>query len=591
LIESYQSLQEDYTKTSAALLRHISQQLANGSAPAFVDPLVAFEANSSDVQVNIVWFTSLVLSLVFLKQWIRTHLKWTDVTPERKALALRQYRYINLEAWKLDSILTALPVMMQVAVILFLCGLVIFLWNIDRSVAEVTTAFAVLCLVLVATVTLLPVVIPACPYKSPLSELLVCLEIYIAYYVHIWYHQVTDALIQVVTILFPCYSKSASGDPEASLLKQRTTFGEDSYLSSLQHGISSSWREIDQNLMEKQNKNNTPLDINALLHTSSTTQSEDLLIMVLTCLSAEASSKSNSISYSIWLSTLRNILNPANALGNGFANSRSIRHRVGLLSERVQKVLFNFCRICFLPQEQLMTTGYDYSPHSPPESVQTIISVLAGMDQVPECSLEGLVEMMVCVMEHSSEIRYSEHQLQAIIGDFLAIVHFSSTAFIADSQPSSDSHPVITRALEGYCDALTRRAGVPREAELQLLNILLQLAIYEQPEAMRLSMLFNRIRMLDRRGLPNASIVIRPSAQALIALARQHLDNFPPRLAHGICQLIGQPVRFDAPIPADDWKQIIDTFESLVDDQDWWLPEMTLERINDSINLQNASIV
>jgi hypothetical protein len=37
VVESYQSLQEDYTKTSADLLRQISHQLANASFPAAGD--------------------------------------------------------------------------------------------------------------------------------------------------------------------------------------------------------------------------------------------------------------------------------------------------------------------------------------------------------------------------------------------------------------------------------------------------------------------------------------------------------------------------------------------------------------------------
>jgi hypothetical protein len=92
-----------------------------------------FNAKPSDMLVNIFWFMSLLLSLVvalfgiFLKQWIRTHLKWTDVTPEWEAVSLRHYRYLNLEEWNVDTILTVLPIMLQAAVILFLVGLVILL--------------------------------------------------------------------------------------------------------------------------------------------------------------------------------------------------------------------------------------------------------------------------------------------------------------------------------------------------------------------------------------------------------------------------------------------------------------------------------
>jgi hypothetical protein len=96
--------------------------------------------------VNVCWFVSLLLSLVaalfgiFLKQWIRTYIKWAEVTLERDAVALRQHRYIGWEAWNIGLVLTVLPVLLQIAVILFLIGLLVFLWNLNQVVASVMLA-------------------------------------------------------------------------------------------------------------------------------------------------------------------------------------------------------------------------------------------------------------------------------------------------------------------------------------------------------------------------------------------------------------------------------------------------------------------
>jgi hypothetical protein len=177
VVESYQSLQEDLAQTSVDLLRQISRQLANSSVPAAPDSS-QFQAQRSDVRVNVCWFVSLLLSLVvalfgiFLKQWMRTYMKWTDVTPDRAAVAIRQVRYRGLETWRLGAILTLLPTLLQLSVILFLSGLLVFLWNLDRMVGIVMAVLLAITFFLVAAVTVLPAVFKSCPFRSPLSEIL-----------------------------------------------------------------------------------------------------------------------------------------------------------------------------------------------------------------------------------------------------------------------------------------------------------------------------------------------------------------------------------------------------------------------------------
>jgi hypothetical protein len=177
VVESYQSLQEDLAQTSVDLLRQISCQLANSSVPAAPDSS-HFQAQRSDVRVNICWFVSLLFSLVvalfgiFLKQWMRTYMKWTDVTPDQEAVAICQLRYRGLETWRLGAILTVLPTLLQLSVILFLSGLLLFLWHLDKMVAHVMAVLLVITFFLVATVTVLPAVFKSCPFWSPLSEIL-----------------------------------------------------------------------------------------------------------------------------------------------------------------------------------------------------------------------------------------------------------------------------------------------------------------------------------------------------------------------------------------------------------------------------------
>jgi hypothetical protein len=191
VIESYTALQEDYTQTSADLLRTISLQLANSSYPA-ANPRDNFVVQASDVLVNTFWFLSLILSLVtallgiLLKQWIRTYIKWIEVTPESDAVALRHYRHTYFQSWHMPLMLTMLPVLLQVALVLFLTGMVLFLQPVNNTVATVTSIAVALCLLLGFVVTFLPLVRKTCPYKSPLTEFLISVLGYTLHALDYW---------------------------------------------------------------------------------------------------------------------------------------------------------------------------------------------------------------------------------------------------------------------------------------------------------------------------------------------------------------------------------------------------------------------
>ena len=173
VIESYQGLSEDNTETTADLLRTISGQIANHSLPA-APPPAPFQPVPTTVWINSLWFLSLILSLasalfgMITKQWLREFMEWTTSswTP-RQAIILRQKRYEAFMAWKVRAIIAAIPALLEVALIMFFAGLVIFLRTINNVVAWVSTAAIALFIVLVILATLLPTFAPTCAYKSP----------------------------------------------------------------------------------------------------------------------------------------------------------------------------------------------------------------------------------------------------------------------------------------------------------------------------------------------------------------------------------------------------------------------------------------
>jgi hypothetical protein len=277
VVESYQSLQEDYTKTSADLLRQISYQLANSSFPAAPDSS-HFQAQRSDVRVNVCWFVSLLLSLVvalfgiFLKQWMRTYMKWTDVTPDREAVAIRQLRYRGLETWRLGAILALLPTLLQLSVILFLSGLLVFLWNLDQVVAIVMAVLLGITFLLVAAVTILPAVFKSCPFRSPLSEILAVPFWRVAQYAEFGGSAV-QAFIQCG---FQYSPDSWHWTPLASQWRDCSETG-------------TSWVKADEGLIDSYNgfEDRVGMHASAMIHLCCTTQSQPLWSAAISAIVAE----------------------------------------------------------------------------------------------------------------------------------------------------------------------------------------------------------------------------------------------------------------------------------------------------------------
>lgn len=194
-IESYKSLKEDKEDTTSQLLIQVVHLLndtarAQGSAQ-LPQP---FMPDKRDVAVNLIWFLSLILSLVavvmgtFCLQWVSAFLR-TDVTNKSSspgdALALRQLRFDGLVDWGVLQAPAILLLLVQASLVLFTIGLVYFLWGVNRTAALPTTFVAGVSGGVLYLTNILPflqsflgVVIPKtltvsqCPYKSPTSWLL-----------------------------------------------------------------------------------------------------------------------------------------------------------------------------------------------------------------------------------------------------------------------------------------------------------------------------------------------------------------------------------------------------------------------------------
>jgi WD40 repeat protein len=154
-------------------------QLANDDINNAPLPPTNFHPSRVAQAVNILWFSSLILSLfaalfgIFVKQWLNTYGNWSDITDPRKAVLVRDVYRRGLKLWRVPNILATLPLLLQLSLLFFVAGLVTYLWTLDVVVAGFLSVLVVIGIVVAVVAIILPVFYESCSYKSPLGLLLV----------------------------------------------------------------------------------------------------------------------------------------------------------------------------------------------------------------------------------------------------------------------------------------------------------------------------------------------------------------------------------------------------------------------------------
>ncbi|KAF8876836.1 Peroxin-3-domain-containing protein [Infundibulicybe gibba] len=140
LIEFYKLLQPDEQQTTNDLLRNLTIVMQGGGQaqsqfPSSAAAASSFRPSASSVWINALWFSSLTCSLgtamaaILVKQWLQFYLMNLNTGTMYEIAQRRQQRYNALVDWHVSSIISVLPLVMQLAVILFALGLVIVLWK------------------------------------------------------------------------------------------------------------------------------------------------------------------------------------------------------------------------------------------------------------------------------------------------------------------------------------------------------------------------------------------------------------------------------------------------------------------------------
>ena len=174
-------------------MRRILAQLessTNGTATQSLT-ILTFTPSPTAIRINILWFLSLIFSLatvligIIALQWLREHLRpQADLEPQI-AFSLHHLNVESLDRWYLPQIFTALPLLLQVGLVLFLAGILDFLWSLNHTVAipvAIAVGFSLFFLLwttVLPTVQALCLLLPPwpwateprspCPYRSPQS--------------------------------------------------------------------------------------------------------------------------------------------------------------------------------------------------------------------------------------------------------------------------------------------------------------------------------------------------------------------------------------------------------------------------------------
>jgi hypothetical protein len=171
VVESRKELEEDPQQHLLKDILRTLQTIHNLSDSA--DPL-PFEPELSFININGLWFSSLALTLssalggVLAKGWISKYSS-TSLRKTSRDACSRMLRSTRIREWGVGGIITAISLLIQVALLLFFIGLGHILWDTPNRIKVVTVTLMSITGLCYVITTFLPMWFPACPLQTPLT--------------------------------------------------------------------------------------------------------------------------------------------------------------------------------------------------------------------------------------------------------------------------------------------------------------------------------------------------------------------------------------------------------------------------------------
>ena len=165
---------------TAALLRVIVYTQNNtafgGQVPTVPQPWTGPPHRIVQVQAILLasLFTSLLSAFLAMlgKQWLNRCMPVDTQGTTIQRSQHRQRKFDGIVNWYFDNVMEALPLMLQVALLLLGCALSRYLWDINTTVASVVLGITAFGLLFYVFIVIAGVVSENCPYQTPVANFL-----------------------------------------------------------------------------------------------------------------------------------------------------------------------------------------------------------------------------------------------------------------------------------------------------------------------------------------------------------------------------------------------------------------------------------
>ncbi|KAH7094217.1 hypothetical protein BKA62DRAFT_775475 [Auriculariales sp. MPI-PUGE-AT-0066] len=203
IIEAYKGLQPDYGEiTARGVVALLSQVNSSFAAPLPIPSIDQVDASSRTLWINALWFASLTLALIdallciLVKQWLVEYAsKQRQPAASGRTWAWRHYAFRQgLDKWGIGVFISSLSVILYGALYLFLFGLLVFLFDLDRRLCVVSMGLTMLIGSLHLVSVFLPLWFGDCPTTTPVLTHLRWIGAFCKHAVmRIWVYSITAA--------------------------------------------------------------------------------------------------------------------------------------------------------------------------------------------------------------------------------------------------------------------------------------------------------------------------------------------------------------------------------------------------------------
>ncbi|KAH8105166.1 hypothetical protein BXZ70DRAFT_508320 [Cristinia sonorae] len=183
IIESYKMLNPDSGDITVFYLTQLTREVMKLSTTTDIPPPPTAIETPHAVAVNVLWVLSLIASLAcalgatLIQTWTSRYLRVVSRSPDAVSRArARAWYFDGLKKSQMEAFAAGVPMILHLALWLFLAGLVVFLFPVNRKVANAALGAAAACGVIYLTFAFMDLFVGNSPYKTPFS---VCLSVII----------------------------------------------------------------------------------------------------------------------------------------------------------------------------------------------------------------------------------------------------------------------------------------------------------------------------------------------------------------------------------------------------------------------------